>query len=203
MTSVYTPTAWYWAVGGSVTQVFSSAQGAFVGVGDATYQAFLAAGNTPTQIANNSFLFDVMASAGVMSSAVAAALNAAGGLSSAQQDVALSIATNGLQNNLVARAGGGQANATLCCIGINVFTVVASPNDSAQLPAALPGRGAMVFNKGASTMSIYAKNGSTDLLHTNSSASGTSATTLASGQTAQFGCPQPGQWFTAQVTPTS
>lgn len=46
----YTPQNWYWIVGGSTAQVFSSKAGDYVPVADATYAAWLAAGNVPTKI---------------------------------------------------------------------------------------------------------------------------------------------------------
>jgi hypothetical protein len=48
--SSYTPLNWYWVVGGSTTQVYSSASQSYVAVADATYSAWLAAGNKPTVI---------------------------------------------------------------------------------------------------------------------------------------------------------
>ena len=46
----YTPSNWYWIVAGSTTQVWSSAACAYVPSTDATYQAWLATGNGPTNI---------------------------------------------------------------------------------------------------------------------------------------------------------
>lgn len=59
--SDYNPANWYWIVAGSATQVFSSASGNYVATGDATYQAWLAGGNTPTRIASEAELGDVLA----------------------------------------------------------------------------------------------------------------------------------------------
>jgi hypothetical protein len=42
---IFTPANWYWVVGGSTTQVFSSAAGDFVSVSDLTYVAWLATQN--------------------------------------------------------------------------------------------------------------------------------------------------------------
>jgi len=44
----YNPSNWYWAVGGSASQVWASAAAAYVPTCDATYAAWLAAGNAPT-----------------------------------------------------------------------------------------------------------------------------------------------------------
>jgi hypothetical protein len=62
---VYNPQNWYWSVVGSSTQVFSSAAGDYVPVGNATYQAWLAAGNTPTPIDTEANLGQVLAPYGV------------------------------------------------------------------------------------------------------------------------------------------
>ncbi len=57
----FTPSNWYWIVAGSTTQVYSSAAGDYVAVSDPTYQAWLAAGHTPTNIDNEANLGDVLA----------------------------------------------------------------------------------------------------------------------------------------------
>lgn len=56
----YTPRNWYWRVAGSDTQVYSSASGDYVPVADAAYQAWLSAGNTPTNIPNEAELGEVL-----------------------------------------------------------------------------------------------------------------------------------------------
>jgi len=57
----YNPANWYWIVAGSTTQVFSSAVGDYVPVDNATYLAWLAAGNQPTRIVSEAELGDVLA----------------------------------------------------------------------------------------------------------------------------------------------
>lgn len=52
---------WYWIVAGSTTQVYSSAVGDYVPVADATYQAWLADGNSPTVIDTEANLGNVVA----------------------------------------------------------------------------------------------------------------------------------------------
>jgi hypothetical protein len=47
---MYNPANWYWVVGGTASQVWSSARLQFVSSTDATYQAWLAAGNMATAI---------------------------------------------------------------------------------------------------------------------------------------------------------
>lgn len=61
--SFYNPANWYWAVGGSTTQVWSSAAADYVPVADATYVTWLAAGNLPTQIDTEDSLHDVLLAA--------------------------------------------------------------------------------------------------------------------------------------------
>ncbi len=57
----YTPSDWYWIVGGDETRVFSSKGGAFVLVADAAYAAWVAEGNAPTRIASKAELGEVLA----------------------------------------------------------------------------------------------------------------------------------------------
>lgn len=47
---MYNVKNWYWIVAGSTTEVYSSAAAEYVSVTDATYEAWLAAGNIPTKI---------------------------------------------------------------------------------------------------------------------------------------------------------
>lgn len=51
---------WYWIVGGSATQVWSSKRIGYVPVSDATYQAWLAAGHLATKIDSVTSLLDVL-----------------------------------------------------------------------------------------------------------------------------------------------
>lgn len=55
----YNPLNWYWIVAGQ-TNVWSSARVAYVPVSDATYQAWIAAGNAPTNIGSTAELLQVM-----------------------------------------------------------------------------------------------------------------------------------------------
>jgi hypothetical protein len=57
----YNPRNWYWRVGGSTTQVYSSAVGNYVPVADATYQTWLTSGGLPTNILNEAELGEVLA----------------------------------------------------------------------------------------------------------------------------------------------
>jgi hypothetical protein len=56
----YTPNNWYWNIGQSSIQVFSSASLTFVPLTDATYLAWVAAGNRTTRIDTGINLFDVL-----------------------------------------------------------------------------------------------------------------------------------------------
>ena len=61
--SAYVPTDWYWIIGGDQAQVWSSKRNASFAVSDATYQAWLAIGNLPTQIDTMSNLQGVLTQA--------------------------------------------------------------------------------------------------------------------------------------------
>jgi hypothetical protein len=56
----YNPNNWYWIVAGSTTEVWASARTQYVPLTDATYTAWLAAGNLPTRILNAAELVDVL-----------------------------------------------------------------------------------------------------------------------------------------------
>ena len=57
---IYRARDWYWIVAGSTTQVFSSSRAGYVGVADAAYVAWLAAGNIPSKIADEPKLWAVL-----------------------------------------------------------------------------------------------------------------------------------------------
>lgn len=57
---IYNPLNWYWVVGNSTTQVYSSAVGDFVSVNDPIYQAWLKR-NQPTTIDSDANLGQVLA----------------------------------------------------------------------------------------------------------------------------------------------
>lgn len=58
---IFTPSNWYWFVGGDETRVFSSKVGDYVAPDDPTYVAWRAAGNLPTRILNVAELGEVLA----------------------------------------------------------------------------------------------------------------------------------------------
>lgn len=62
----YIPAAWYWNVGG--VQIYSSKAGAVVPANDATYAAWLAAGNSATAVPNSATLDQVLTTAGLPAS---------------------------------------------------------------------------------------------------------------------------------------
>src|SRR5258708_2775659 len=59
------------------------------------------------------------------------------------------------RDNIVAAAGGGQANATLLPCMLNRVVTVANPGDSVMLPPALPGLDILVSNVGANPMAMF------------------------------------------------
>lgn len=61
MPKPYNPENWYWIVGGSATQVYSSAAGNYVPVADPTYVAWKEDGTVPTPILNEAELGEVLA----------------------------------------------------------------------------------------------------------------------------------------------
>lgn len=68
-------------------------------------------------------------------------------------------ATNSVADALTALAGGAQAGTALNAY-VNRFTTVATIADSAQLPAALPGRSVVVVNAAAAnSMNVFPKTG--------------------------------------------
>lgn len=62
-------------------------------------------------------------------------------------------------NAITARAGGGQANATLLTGTINRITVAASVGDSVRLPAAKAGSFIFIFNKSANSVDVFPATG--------------------------------------------
>lgn len=61
MPKPYNPANWYWAVAGSVTQVYSSALGNYVQATDPTFVAWKEDGTVPTPILNEAELGEVLA----------------------------------------------------------------------------------------------------------------------------------------------
>lgn len=64
---MYTPSNWYWTVGDhAASGVFSSARGVYVQTSDATYQAWIAAGNLASSIPTEAELVANLAALGVV-----------------------------------------------------------------------------------------------------------------------------------------
>ena len=112
--------------------------------------------------------------------------------------------TIGANTGVTAQAGGAQAGSPVMQYSFNDVTVIASANDSVQLPPALPGAYVVVNAQGANTLRIYAgiapnvQNGNVvDQIIAHGStaltANGT-AITIASGHTSDFVCTTIGQW---------
>ncbi len=95
-------------------------------------------------------------------------------------------------DNMVAKAGGGQANAVLLTAAINRFTTVATGNDSCKLPPStgLVGLDIVVVNAAASNaMNVYPATGDQiNVLGVNA------ALSLAANKTITFYCTTAGQW---------
>ena len=53
---MYNRSKWYWIVGGSTTQVYSSASSTYVPLSDSGYVTWLEAGNFPTKITADDML---------------------------------------------------------------------------------------------------------------------------------------------------
>lgn len=66
-----------------------------------------------------------------------------------------SLFTESAQDNIVARAGGGQALATQLTAQTSRITTVATAGDSVKLPPSAPGLELMVINHGANPMQVY------------------------------------------------
>ena len=70
MAQPYNPSNWYWIVGESTTEVYSSARAEYVSLTDATYTAWLASRNHPTLIDTDANLQVVLYQSGVLGVAI-------------------------------------------------------------------------------------------------------------------------------------
>ena|SRR5215831_2616541 len=93
---------------------------------------------------------------------------------------------------IVARAGGGRANATPLKAAINHITACATANDSVALPPAVGGQEVAVLNSGVASTQVFAAVGTSDTINGVIAATGVP---LASGARAKFVSPGPGLWF--------
>lgn len=95
-----------------------------------------------------------------------------------------------VSNGLVAKAGGGQAGATLCASDINRFITVATANDSALLPASVPGMEITVTNAAAAnSMNLFPAVG--DAIN---ALGANAAFAIAAGKSVVLSCAVAGQW---------
>ena len=90
------------------------------------------------------------------------------------------------QQGLTALAGGGQTDATQLNPGTNVVSVVATANDSAQLPADIQGQTVVVTNTSGNSLNVFpALGGSINALSANAAlAVGAGLTTVFYGVSA-------------------
>jgi hypothetical protein len=94
-------------------------------------------------------------------------------------------------NNLTARAGGGQANATQLTACLNRVTVVATAADSVQLPQAVGGQAITVINAGGgNSLQMFGQSGLTDTIN---GTAGSTGIAIASGKSIEL-FSFPGAW---------
>jgi hypothetical protein len=93
-------------------------------------------------------------------------------------------------NAVTARAGGGQALATVLAAAINRITTVATAADSVAFPASVAGDWRVVINSGTNNLQLFGTG--TDTI--NGAASGTGVSVAAGARFLAF-CPIAGQWF--------
>ena len=90
---------------------------------------------------------------------------------------------------LTALAGGGRPNATQLVYGMNTIGTVATGNDSAVLPAAMPGTFVMAANLAANSAQIFARGSDTI-----NATAGSIGVALATTKNAMFFCAVKGNW---------
>lgn len=104
---------------------------------------------------------------------------------------------------LVARAGGGQANATPCPNAINYVATVATAANSLMLPPAIPGRSVTIINHGANDAQVFGvpnnpnNNGAPDTISAHGTTTQAGAAVGVDQPTATVGtyvCFNAGQW---------
>lgn len=98
-------------------------------------------------------------------------------------------------NNITARAGGGQALATLLGAAINRVTAVATAADSIALPVSVAGLWVVLINSGANALQLFGSG--TDTINGVASSTGVS---VASSKTFMAFCPVAGVWFGGALT---
>lgn len=112
---------------------------------------------------------------------------------------------NRYTQSVTAFAGGGQASSTPMGVpnpqgieaGLAEIKVVASANDSVQLPQAIAGKVLFVFNSTANSANVYANpnnNKATSALDTINGNTNVTAYALVGGKSVVFFCPRDGIW---------
>src|SRR5260370_10013293 len=95
------------------------------------------------------------------------------------------------QTGMTAVAGGGQSGATQIVSEIARFNTVASANDSAKLPSAIPGLDILVVNHGANPMQVFGSG--SDTIDDIAAATGVSQMT---NSFVIYACADAGKWYT-------
>lgn len=106
------------------------------------------------------------------------------------QGFAGSLATELMQDSIIAHAGGGQGAATALTADINRITVVATTGDSVVLPPSAPGLDIVLINHGANPAQVYGMG--TDTI--DDIASGTGVTQMQ-GSVVLYICAGTGRWY--------
>jgi hypothetical protein len=125
----YNASDWYWCVGGSTTQVFSSARQIYVPASDGVYQNWLSTGKRASQIASEAELLAVLAT-----SAPGVVLPSAAGLVAYAQKKQAAIAAGGisvaLSSSVVVEASTDAGSLAL----LNTAVALAQATPSATTP---------------------------------------------------------------------
>lgn len=96
------------------------------------------------------------------------------------------------QDNIVAKAGGGQALATKLFNEVNRVTNVATAGDSSQLPVSAPGLSLLVINHGLKAMQVFGAVGTTDTIDDQAAAVGVSQ---LPGSMVVYASAAAGKWY--------
>ncbi len=100
-----------------------------------------------------------------------------------------------LATGIIARAGGGQTNATVLNAAVNVVTTVANAADSVMLPPSIVGLEITIINHGANSLQVFAQ--PTETIAASTATAQTASATgiaLASGRIATYRAIADGQW---------
>jgi hypothetical protein len=123
------------------------------------------------------------------------------GLQDGQDLVKIAQSTASGKGGLTALAGGAQAGSPILSSYITEFTVVASANDSCQLPPALAGEEFTVINSGASNLKVYAAlvnagnpAAVADTIIALAGGAGVASVVIPPNAIGVFSCPTVGRW---------